>query len=105
MAEAGCVRSAHDSLPRCDVHVAAWRGDFCRDAYDHARAVLTSLSARVAQERAAALREAEAVLDLPGCGATGYYASEEVSGYNEAERHACDWLRARADEIEPEVRP
>lgn len=46
--------------------------------------------------RAAALEEAADELELPGSGASGYYASEAVGGYCEAERHAEAWLRGRA---------
>lgn len=50
----------------------------------------------VADAKAGALEEAAEALDLPGSDATGYYASEQDSGYREAERHTEDWLRTRA---------
>ena len=52
------------------------------------------------EARAAALREAADELDLPGSDATGYYSGGYVDGYHEAERHAEQRLRARADRIE-----
>lgn len=39
-------------------------------------------------------------IDLPGSDATGYYSSEAVSGYREAEQHIEVWLRERADREE-----
>lgn len=47
-----------------------------------------------------ALREAADDLDLPGSTATGYYASEAVGGYNDAERDTEAWLVKRAAQIE-----
>ena len=55
-----------------------------------------TLTAHDAEVRAQALREAADELDLPGSTATGYYASEQDSGYRDAERDAKQWLRARA---------
>ena len=46
--------------------------------------------------QAQAPREAADDLDLPGSTATGYYASEAVSGYNDAERDIEAWLVKRA---------
>jgi hypothetical protein len=64
--------------------------------------ILTSdwLAAHVAKAKAEALREAADALDLPGSDASGYYASEAVGGYREAEQHVETWLRDRADRIE-----
>ena len=56
-----------------------------------------------AEVRAQALNEAADELDLPGSTATGYYASEQDSGYRDAERDAKQWLRARANRIEREA--
>ena len=56
------------------------------------------LAAHDAEVRAQALREAADELDLPGSTATGYYASEQDSGYRDAERDAKQWLRARAEQ-------
>lgn len=58
------------------------------------------LAAHDAKIRAEALREAADALDLPGSDASGYYASEAVGGYQEAEQHVETWLRVRADRIE-----
>lgn len=52
--------------------------------------------------RAAALDEAVDELELPGSNATGYYASNNVAGYQEAERHAQVWLSSRAQRIRDE---
>jgi hypothetical protein len=38
--------------------------------------------------------------ELPGCTATGYYSSNDESGYREAEAYADIWLPDRADRIE-----
>jgi hypothetical protein len=46
------------------------------------------------------LRDAADDLDLPGSTATGYYSSNDESGYREAEAYADIWLRDRADRIE-----
>ena len=54
------------------------------------------LAQRDAEVQAQALREAADDLDLPGSTATGYYASEAVSGYNAAERDIEAWLVKRA---------
>ena len=56
------------------------------------------LAAHDTQVAAKALREAADELDLPGSTATGYYASEQDSGYRDAERDAKQWLRARAEQ-------
>ena len=56
------------------------------------------LRAHDAEVRAQALNEAADELDLPGSTATGYYASEQDSGYRDAERDAKQWLRARAEQ-------
>ena len=58
------------------------------------------LAAHDAEVRAQALREAADELDLPGSTATGYYASEQDSGYRDAERDANQWLRDRARALE-----
>ncbi len=52
--------------------------------------------------RAAALDEAVDEFELPGSNATGYYASNNVAGYQEAERHAQVWLSSRAQRIRDE---
>lgn len=54
-----------------------------------------------------ALREHDAALiesladgvDLPGSTAAGYYGSEQVAGYREAERDIEAWLRERARQV------
>jgi len=58
-----------------------------------------ALEAAAPHLMAQALEEAADELDLPGSDATGYYASEQDSGYREAERHAEAYLRARAAEM------
>ena len=53
------------------------------------------------------LREHDAALiesladgvDLPGSTATGYYGSEQVAGYRDAERDIEAWLRERARQV------
>lgn len=52
------------------------------------------------EARAAALREAADELDLPGSGATGYYAGYEHDGYRLATEAAEEWLHDRAARIE-----
>lgn len=54
------------------------------------------LSRHDSEIQAQALRDAAEALDLPGSTATGYYASEQHSGYEDAARDAEYWLRARA---------
>ena len=57
--------------------------------------------------RADALRAHDAALiesladevDLPGSTATGYYGSEQVAGYRDAERDIEAWLRERARQV------
>ena len=68
--------------------LAGWSTDEWREWYYTMRA----------EVRAQALREAADELDLPGSTATGYYASEQDSGYRDAERDAKQWLRARAEQ-------
>ena len=71
-----------------------------------ARAAIAAAEPHVrAEVRAQALREAADELDLPGSTATGYYASEQDSGYRDAERDAKQWLRDRANRIEQGGRP
>lgn len=68
--------------------LAGWSTDEWREWYYTIRA----------EVRAQALSEAADELDLPGSTATGYYASEQDSGYRDAERDAEQWLRARAEQ-------
>lgn len=63
---------------------------------NEARAILEAAAPFI---RAGALEDAADDLDLPGSSASGYYASEQVSGYLEAERHVEAWLCARAAEM------
>ena len=56
------------------------------------------LAAHDAEVRAQALNEAADELDLPGSTATGYYASEQDSGYRDAERDAEKVYYARAEQ-------
>ena len=70
-----------DGLPRYEAHL-----------------VELALEAAAPLVAAQALREAADDLDLPGSTATGYYASEQESGYREAERDTKRWLRARAEQ-------
>ena len=58
--------------------------------------IASALAAVLPDIQAQALREAADDLDLPGSTATGYYASEAVSGYNAAERDIEAWLVKRA---------
>jgi hypothetical protein len=55
-----------------------------------------ALAAVLPEIQAQALRDAAEALDLPGSTATGYYASEAVGGYNDAERDTEAWLVKRA---------
>lgn len=50
------------------------------------------------------LRDAADRISLPGSTATGYYAGEHVSGYQEAESDAEQWLRELADQYEHDAR-
>lgn len=62
--------------------------------------VIAALSAVYADIQAEAWRQAAEAIDLPGSDATGYYASEQHSGYLDAQQHAAEWLRTRADEMD-----
>lgn len=61
--------------------------------------VRTILAAVLPDIQAQALRDAALELNLPGSTATGYYASEQVAGYNDADRDAEAWLIDRADRL------
>lgn len=92
------IREADEQWNR-DVQVvytdAAWA--------EYIAAALTAAGYGPVKEAAAeALRDAAEDIDLPGSTAAGYYASEQDSGYREAERHAETWLRSRAAAIEAE---
>ena len=65
----------------------------CKACTGEARAAIAAVLPDI---QAQALREAADDLDLPGSTATGYYASEAVSGYSEAERDIEAWLVKRA---------
>lgn len=62
-------------------------------------AVLPHFAAVVA---ANTLEDAAENLDLPGSTAVGYYASEQHSGYGDAERDVERWLTRRAARIRAE---
>lgn len=85
-----------------------WLGTSAWDrscAMGDARAVLASgwlaaLLDRVRREEGAkVLREAADAIVLPGSESTGFYSGEVDAGYREAERHAEDWLIARAASV------
>lgn len=71
-------------------------GDKCAAHADCYTSDIAALLALVREAGAVALEEAADEMDLPGSDATGYYASEQDSGYREAERHTEAYLRARA---------
>lgn len=81
----------------CDCWDSAGQDAYARSFARNAMAAVAPLIERDA--RAAALEEAADELDLPGSDASGYYASEAVGGYREAERHAEAWLRDRAQAL------
>lgn len=60
------------------------------------QAVRKVLAAVMPDIQARALEDAALELNLPGSTATGYYASEQVAGYNDADRDAEEWLIERA---------
>ena len=81
--------------------VEAWEMTYAEQEAARAEEVVEfdrCLMAHDAEVRAQALNEAADELDLPGSTATGYYASEQDSGYRDAERDAKQWLRARAEQ-------
>jgi len=92
----------HREHALCYDHEAGWccicgEHDIDTNWRDHVAAALTAAGFGPVKEAAAkALEDAADELELPGCTAIGYYASEQDSGYSEAERHTDKWLRARA---------
>lgn len=72
-------------------------------AEDAARAALAAVLPHFAAVVAAnTLEDAAENLDLPGSTAVGYYASEQHSGYGDAERDVERWLTHRAARIRAE---
>lgn len=65
----------------------------------HVRAALAAVWGEI---QARTLEEAAVRMVLPGSTATGYYSSEAVSGYREAENNADAWLRAEAERLRGE---
>ena len=93
------ARKDHPTEDRVDfVATCSKCGPLAYQTPDKHRALALSAAGfgLVTDTKAEALEEAAEALDLPGSDATGYYASEQDSGYREAERHAEDWLRNRA---------
>ena len=80
------------------------------EGYRWGAGVMTVVKANSAERRAqfdSWLAEHDAALiesladgvDLPGSTATGYYGSEQVAGYRDAERDIEAWLRERARQV------
>ena len=67
---------------------------------------LSAVPADVLREHDAALIESLADgVDLPGSTATGYYSSEQVAGYRDAERDIEAWLQERARQVREGGKP